>query len=93
MSIQKQEISPEMEVLCSECETGVLRLEYITYFTWLNEMLVTVPNFPAWICDHCGRRQYDPRAISWLNTLLHPSAGYRRPLRRPQAPRVGPPLP
>jgi YgiT-type zinc finger domain-containing protein len=64
--------------LCSECQTGVLRLRYITYFTWLNEELVTVPNFPAWVCDICGRREYDSRAIIWLNTLLNHEAGSHR---------------
>ena len=28
----------------------------MTYFTWLNEELITVPHFPAWVCDMCGRR-------------------------------------
>jgi len=64
--------------LCNECQTGVMRLKYITYFTWLNEELVTVPNFPAWVCDVCGRREYDTRAIVWLNTLLSPDAGHRK---------------
>lgn len=64
--------------LCSECQTGVLRLQHITYFTWLNEELITVPNFPAWVCDVCGRREYDGRAIVWLNTLLNPDAKRRR---------------
>jgi len=68
--------------LCNECQTGVLRLEYLTYFTWLNQELVTVPNFPAWVCDVCGRRDYDARAIIWLNTLLNPEAGRRTPSRR-----------
>jgi YgiT-type zinc finger domain-containing protein len=62
-------------VLCSECKAGVLRLRYLTYFTWLDEELITVPNFPAWVCDMCGRREYDSRAISWLNTILNPVAG------------------
>jgi YgiT-type zinc finger domain-containing protein len=62
---------------CPECHTGVLRLEYLTYFTWLNQELITVPNFPSWVCDVCGRREYDARAINWLNTLLNPSAGRR----------------
>ena len=66
---------------CPECSAGLMRLSYITYFTWLNEELVTVPNFPAWICDLCGRRDFDPRAVTWLNTLLNPSAG-RSPGRR-----------
>lgn len=71
--------------ICTECQTGAMRLRYITYFTWLNEELVTVPNFPAWICDVCGKRDYDVRAVTWLNTLLNPEAGrkhHRRPPRR-----------
>jgi YgiT-type zinc finger domain-containing protein len=64
--------------LCPECQTGILRLEYLTYFTWLHDELITVPNFPARVCDVCGRREYDPRAIKRLNTLLTPEAGRRR---------------
>ncbi len=67
---------------CHECGAGVLRLNHVTYFTWLNEELITVPNFPAWICDVCGRREFDPRAVAWLNTMLNPSTG-RRPKLRP----------
>ncbi|MBI1856039.1 MAG: YgiT-type zinc finger protein [Chloroflexi bacterium] len=44
---------------CAECQAGMMRLRFITYFTWLGEELITVPNFPAWICDVCGRREYD----------------------------------
>ena len=64
--------------LCSECQTGVFHLQYCTYFTWLNQELITVPNFPSWVCDVCGRREYDTRAINWLNTLLNPEAGKRK---------------
>ncbi|MEZ0395955.1 MAG: YgiT-type zinc finger protein [Anaerolineales bacterium] len=73
---------------CNECQAGMLRLTYVTYFTWLDDELVTVPNFPAWVCDVCGRREYDERAISWLATLLNPETG--RPTRRP--PRPHPPM-
>ncbi len=59
---------------CPECHSGILRLQYITYFTWLNDELITVPNFPAWICDICGNREYDPKAIIWLNTLINHEA-------------------
>lgn len=78
----------QYQSLCSECQTGVLRLKSITYFTWLNDELVTVPNFPAWVCDICGRREYDARAVLRLNTLLtHESAGRRTAARRrPSAP-------
>jgi YgiT-type zinc finger domain-containing protein len=63
-----------------------MRLQYLTYFTWLNEELVTVPNFPSWVCDMCGRRDYDSRAVSWLNTLLNPITGKRRPTQRRHRP-------
>ena len=81
-------------ILCPECQTGALRLHYLTYFTWLNEELVTVPNFPAWVCDVCGRREYDTRAITWLNTLLNPEAGRNTAARRkPGFPRIDRPIP
>ncbi len=67
---------------CPECISGIMRLRFMTYFTWLNDELVTVPNFPAWVCDLCGRREYDHRAISWLNTLLNPETGGRKKRRR-----------
>jgi YgiT-type zinc finger domain-containing protein len=83
---------PEL-IPCTECQAGLMRLNFITYFTWLGEELITVPNFPAWICDVCGKREYDEKAISWLSMLLNPNAGkptgrkshsvHRRP--RPQS--------
>ena len=60
---------------CRQCQVGIQRLRYITYFTWMGDELITVPNFPAWVCDVCGRRDYDERAITWLITLLNPDAG------------------
>ena len=56
----------------------------LTYFTWLNGELITVPNFPAWVCDVCGRREYDEKAISWLTMMLNPNAG--KPTQRKRAP-------
>lgn len=73
-------------VPCKECQAGMLRVRYITYFTWLSEELITVPNFPAWVCDVCGRREYDERAISWLTLLLSPNAGRPTPKLRPNLP-------
>lgn len=71
---------------CNECQAGMMHLQFITYFTWLDDELVTVPNFPAWICDMCGRREYDEKSISWLTMLLDPNAGKptgrRTPSRR-----------
>ena len=73
---------------CRECAAGKTHLRHITYFTWLGEELIMVPNFPAWICDMCGKREFDERAISWLTMLLNPNAG--KPTRRiKRAPRPG----
>jgi YgiT-type zinc finger domain-containing protein len=75
---------PAQPVQCTECSAGMMQPRMITYFTWLNEELITVPHFPAWICDMCGRREYDEKAISWLTTFLNPNAG--KPTRVRKAP-------
>ncbi len=60
---------------CEQCHAGILQPRFVTYFTWLGKDLITVPNFPAWVCDVCGKREYDEKAINWLNMLLDPNAG------------------
>jgi len=72
---------------CPECHAGLMKLEPITYFTRLAGELITVPDFPAWICDVCGRREYDPQAVSWLNVLLNSG---RRHNSRPVRPKAEP---
>jgi YgiT-type zinc finger domain-containing protein len=72
---------------CNECNAGMMHLQHITYFTWLDDELVTVPNFPAWVCDMCGRREYDSQAVSWLVAILNPETGKTAvPKRRPHLP-------
>ena len=78
-------------IQCTECSAGMMQPRLITYFTWLNEELITVPHFPAWICDVCGRRQYDEKAISQLTMLLDPNAG--KPTHRKKSPPHSPPRP
>ena len=65
---------------CNECPAGVMHLNAVTYFTWLGEELITAPNFPAWVCDMCGKRKYDEHAVSILSMILNPEAG--KPTRR-----------
>ena len=73
---------------CNECPAGMMQPRLITYFTWLGEELITVPHFPAWVCDMCGKREYDEQAISWLTMLLNPDAGKPTKKRRlPHHPR------
>jgi YgiT-type zinc finger domain-containing protein len=78
--------SLEYARICPECHTGVFHLQYLTYFTWLNDELITVPNFPSWVCDVCGKREYDTRAVSWLNMLLSPTTGQNHRIRRRKLP-------
>jgi len=61
--------------VCTECSAGHMHREYITYLTWLADELVTVPDFPAWVCDMCGRREYDGNALNKLALILSPNAG------------------
>jgi YgiT-type zinc finger domain-containing protein len=79
---------PSQTYPCTECQAGVMHLDHITYFTWLDEELVSVPNFPAWVCDLCGRREYDSRAISWLVTILNPETGRSAGLKRRPRPQA-----
>jgi YgiT-type zinc finger domain-containing protein len=60
---------------CNQCHVGMMHFKRVTYFTHINHELITVPNFPAWICDVCGRCEYDLQSIHWLNMFLDPNAG------------------
>ena len=83
-------LSPtSVTVHCMECQAGQMHRTYVTYYTWLGEELITVQNFPAWVCDVCGRREYDHNALNQLSLLLSPNAGKGS---RPR-PRTSPPDP
>jgi YgiT-type zinc finger domain-containing protein len=69
------EFPEEVTFPCNECQAGQMRRQYVTYFTWLGDELITVPDFPAWVCDVCGRREYDVNALNQLSLLLNPIAG------------------
>lgn len=71
---------------CRECQAGQMRREFVTYLTWLGDDLVTVPDFPAWVCDFCHRREYDLSALNQLSLLLSPNAG-KPPARLRPVPR------
>jgi YgiT-type zinc finger domain-containing protein len=85
MNIQLSNDLPK-SIPCNACPAGVMHMRRVTYFTWLGEELVTAPNFPAWVCDMCGKRDYDGRAVSLLAMILNPEAGKptRRVKRAPQ---------
>jgi len=60
---------------CEKCQGGKKHLKSATLMTWLGNDVITVPNFPAWICDLCGHRNYDSHALAQLSMLLNPDAG------------------
>ena len=60
---------------CRHCQGGRKSLKSATLMTWLGSELISVPNFPAWICDLCGHRTYDSHALAQLSLLLNPDAG------------------
>ncbi len=55
---------------CNDCQAGQMHRTYLTYFTWLGDELITVPDFPAWVCDVCGKREFDVHALNQLSLLL-----------------------
>ena len=69
----------ELRYACPECHSGNVSMQHVVYFTWVSGELITVPDFPAWICDLCGMREYDQRALSWLNIILSPETGKKLP--------------
>jgi len=60
---------------CRKCQGGHKHLSSVTLMTWLGDDLITVPDFPAWICDLCGHRTYDSHALAELSLMLNPEAG------------------
>lgn len=62
-------------MVCRECQSGKLHRDYVTYMTWIGNELITVPDFPAWVCDFCGNCEYDIYALNRLSLLLSPSVG------------------
>lgn len=77
---------------CPECQVGVIRRQGSTYYTWIENELVIVPDFPCWVCDVCGHRDWDQGAVMQLGMLLSPSAGTNSFDRvRPAAPQSGEP--
>lgn len=72
---RKKMLPSEFFIPCSECQAGQMHRTRVVYYTWLGEDLITVPDFPAWVCDVCGRREYDLNALNQLSLILSPNAG------------------
>lgn len=55
---------------CPNCQVGVLQPRLVTYFAVQRGQVINVPGFPAWVCDICKYREYDPNALAELQTIL-----------------------
>lgn len=56
--------------VCPQCQTGTLQLRRVVLAKWYGGQFVTMPNFPGWVCDVCGLREYDAVALEQINTVL-----------------------
>lgn len=56
--------------ICPYCHTGRLQQQPMTYIQWHGANLLVVNRMPAIVCDVCGERAYDDRAVEQLQHLL-----------------------
>jgi YgiT-type zinc finger domain-containing protein len=69
---------------CPQCMVGEMTPTKAFYCQWSDGHFITAPDFPAWVCDVCGAREYEPQAVLELQTLIemsHPALVH--PPRRP----------
>jgi YgiT-type zinc finger domain-containing protein len=64
--------------VCPECQTGSLQPRRVVFAHWYGGQFITIPNFPGWVCDVCGAREYDPAALEQLQMLLGTELDLRR---------------
>ena len=55
---------------CQECKVGSLHRHTVFFFTIQDGQPICVPDFPAWVCDLCGRREYDSIALTELQAIF-----------------------
>ena len=84
---------PEPQSLCPTCQMGTLRLRPVTFAHWFEGQFITIPRFPAWVCDICGNREYDQAALEQLELILGPEADLRREAAQRARRAKSPPLP
>ena len=67
---------------CPHCQTGTLRQQNVVFAHLFEDHFITIPNFPGWVCDICGAREYDSAALEQLELILGPEADLRRATNR-----------
>ncbi|MCX6069626.1 MAG: YgiT-type zinc finger protein [Chloroflexi bacterium] len=76
------EDSKKQSYPCRECQVGTLQSRPVSYFTVQDGQLVSVPDFPALVCDVCGSTEYDSTALAELHAMLEATRHSLRPRRR-----------
>ena len=61
---------------------GTLHSRHVVFAHWFEGQFITLPNFPAWVCDICGACEYDAAALEQLEMILGPEADLRRETAR-----------
>ncbi|MGA9531129.1 MAG: YgiT-type zinc finger protein [Anaerolineales bacterium] len=81
-------VGPELYP-CPECHLGSLHAKTAFYCASVGGQFITIPDFPAWVCDVCGMREYDEGAVLELRTILQFERGDRDHSPRDQQPTTG----
>src|SRR5260370_35754059 len=76
--------------VCPACHLGHLDLRLTVYVRMFGETLIHVPNTPAWECDVCHHRQFDPASVQRIEMLVGQAGPPPNPYRPPAPPRLGP---
>jgi hypothetical protein len=50
----------------------------VVFAHWYAGQFITIPNFPGWVCDVCGAREYDSVALEQVQMLLGAEFDLRR---------------
>lgn len=55
---------------CPYCQVGYCQPGKGTYLRIVGNMLVSVPDMPAWTCDVCNYQEFDRESVLRLEMLL-----------------------
>jgi YgiT-type zinc finger domain-containing protein len=73
---------PTPVFVCPHCQMGTLQPKNVVFAHWFEGQFIVIPNFPGWVCDICGAREYDAAALDRLEMSLGPEADFRREAAR-----------
>lgn len=74
-----QSALPANPETCPRCYVGRITFNKLNLVTLVSGNLLTVPDFPAWVCDVCHAYIYDPKALARLHAVLNTPPAKRPP--------------